>query len=340
MQDLAMLVLSQNYSGGIRRQVNRRSVLAQILRKVKGEGKNVAWAAAFDGAHAESFAEGSDVTSFGSDKQAQALLSWGNYRATFSVSGLAMAAAATSRTPEGNLALWGRNMEDAATALASLINADIYAGNAANKIVGLDQAIGSIANTYAGIDRTNNDYAKWRPYLANAAGPAVALTMAQIRGDLAAIYKSSGSRPDVALCSPATLVAISSLFDPAREYTYTVMGADGPITLDGGVGTIRFDGCQFMEDKDVVDGKIYYLNSRAVEIEYLDMYAGKAMEIAATEDIDIVALTDGAEDMMLGALAEPLARTGDSDKAQLVIRLQVAVRQPNACGIRMNISIA
>lgn len=340
IQDLSLLVLAQNYAGNIKRQINRRSVLLALLRKVKGEGKNVAWAAEGDGALAESYAEGADVAAYGSDSQKQAVLSWGQYRAPFAVSGLALAAAATSRTPEGNVELWARNMENSATKLASLLNADLFVGTGANKLIGLDDAIGDDVNTYATIDRTVDTY--WKPYLVGNGGVPQAITFEQIRTDLAAIYKSSGFHPNIAVVNPDVHTKIASLFDPVRQYQFDVREIPDfqgdMFALQGGAGAILFDGCYFVQDKDAPTGKIYYLNTDVVEIEYQDLFTAAA-QVAMANNPQMVELMDGFEGMMLGVIAEALAKTGDADKAVLRGYLQLAVRRPNACGVREDITV-
>ena len=67
LQTAALLILAQNYAGDIVRQINRRSQTLALLRKVAGEGKNIAWAAESDGANAEAFAEGADAANFAAD---------------------------------------------------------------------------------------------------------------------------------------------------------------------------------------------------------------------------------------------------------------------------------
>ncbi|MDI3282122.1 phage major capsid protein [Polyangium sp. 15x6] len=338
-QTLALLILAQNFKGDIVRQINRRSVLLSTLRAVPGEGKNVAWAAEKSGALAESFAEGADASNFGSDGQDQAILTWGQYRSNFHVSGLAQAASRTSRTPAGNIDLWRRNMMNGVMALADLMNQELYSGNAANKFVGLGQAIGLTNNTYATIDRTVSGNEYWQPYVADP-GSATALTFDQIRTDLATIYTNSGSRPDVAFCSPFVLNKLGSLFDPQKFYMYStdrVVTAKGQVQLEGGVGAIKFDGCVFIEDKDATESTIFYVNSEFVEIEYLPL---AAPVLGMNDEVMDMGMSDGFEDIPLGLRMEMLAKTGDSDKAQMKTYVQLAVRRPNACGVRKNVDIA
>lgn len=339
LQTLALIVLAQNFKGDIVRQANRQSALAKMLPIKRGAGKNVAFVAASTGAIFENYAEGADASNFGSDAQDTALLNWAQYRSPFHVSGLAQATAVGSVSPQGNLDLWVRNMQDASAVMASGINAVLYTGaGTGTTIAGLDVAIGDDGNTYAGIDRAAKSY--WRPSLFNEAGPAAALTFAQIRGDLQAIYLASGSRPDVAMVHPNVLAKLATLFDPQKQYVFQtvrdVSTAGGSFKLEGGIGGISFDGCVFVEDKDATDGKIYYLNTDHVRLEVLPMDLSRVPGM--TDEILSVIGNDGLGPLPLGFQLEMLAKTGDSDKAQMKSYLQLCVDRPNACGVRFNIA--
>jgi len=334
LQTLSLLVLAQNYKGGLVRQINRQAVALKCLPFVQGEGKNVAFAPTGTGALAENYAEGADAANFGSDTQVSALLNWGMYRANFHVSGLAEATAATSITPVGNLALWARNMQDGMAALASLINGALYTGaGTGTTIAGFDVAIGTAANTYATVDRTVSTYFAPNVF---APGAPTALTFALIRSDLATIYTQSGMRPDVAFCHPNVFNKIAGLFDPLKQYIFQVVTAKGTINLDGSAGGLSIDGCMFIEDKDATDGKIYYVNTSHVRMEYLPMNLANIPGM--TDEVMDLFVDDGFGVTPLGVRMEMLAKTGDSDKAQMKTYLQLVCDRPNSCGVRSNIA--
>jgi hypothetical protein len=339
LQTLALIVLAQNFKGNIVRQANRQSVLAKMIPLRKGAGKNVAFVAENTGIVVENYAEGADAANFGSDSQDTALLNWAHYRANFHVSGLAQATAQGSLTPDGNLELWARNMANGASALAKTINGALYTGAGTGTLIaGLDVAIGSISNTYAGIDKGTKTY--WQPSLFNSGGPASALTFAQVRSDLQAILIASGSRPDVAMVHPNVLAKMAALFDPLKQYQFSVVkdvtSAAGKFSLEGGIGGIHFDGCVFVEDVDATDGKIYYLNTEHVRLETLPMDLARIPGMS--DEILQVMGDDGFGPLPFGFQLEMLAKTGDSDKAQMKSYLQLCVDRPNACGVRLNIA--
>lgn len=343
IQDTTLLVLAQNYAGDIVRQINRRSVLLSILPIIPGEGKNVAWVAEGDGAMAEFYNETADVTVYGSDAQTPAILPWANVRSNFAVSGLAMATSSTSRTPLGLLDLWASNMLNAAAKLSTTINVALYTGAGTLPLIaGLNVAIGSVTNTYATVDRTTNAF--WRPYVVNP-GVATALTFDQIRTDLSAIYTQCGQRPDVAMVSTGVLKTLAALFDPLKQYGFSVSGLRfekdlrtqrGNFVMEAGIGQIMVDGCLFIEDKDCPNNAIYYLNSEHVLVEYLPF--NQPVLGAADETADMYA-NDGLVQIPLGLRMEMLAKTGDVEKATMKSYMQLKVDRPNSCGVRLNVNV-
>lgn len=339
LQTESLLVLAQNYAGDIVRQINRRATALSLLAKVAGEGKNVAWAAESDGAVSEYYAEGADASNFAADGQSGAILPWCFVRSNFSVSGFAKAASRSSRTPEGNIELIARNIVNASAVLADKINKGIFTGQSGQtpgQIVGLDEAIGLTSNTYATIDRSQSANAFWRPYVADP-GSSTAATFDQIRGDLAEIMKKCGVKPNVAFVGPVTMTKIAGLFDPQKQYVYEVMGGDGLVKLDGGAGAVRFDGCYFVEDKDATEGKIYYVNTESVYLEYLPL---DEPMMGGSDEMKETQAYDGFDAIPLGMRVEALAKAGDSDKAMVKVYPQLVVRRPNMCGMRKNVAIA
>lgn len=337
-QQLSLILLSQRYRGEMVRQYNRNSVLLRLMPKVPGSGQNVAWPVEGSGAYAESYSEGADVSTYGADSQAGALLSWGLYRTNFRVTDLARRAAASNPNPVGVQNLRERSMTNGAAELASQLNKDLYAGNASNKLVGLDVAIED-SNTYAGIDRTQSANAYFRSSVFDPGTPT-ALTFAQIRGDLGTIYEQSGFVPNVALCSVPVFNTVANLFTENRRYVYDVQTAKGTVTLDQGFGGLEIDGCIFIRDKDATASTIYYLNTEYMEAQYLppDPMVVEALNTMAREyGIELPNVDDGFGQIPLGLTFEKLAKTGPVDKYMGLVYLQLALRRPNAFGRRVNV---
>lgn len=331
-QTLALIVLATQYRPQIVQQTNRRSALLRLLPIVPGEGKTCAWTVEADGAIGENFSDGADAANFGSDSQVGASLSWGLYRSNFRVTGLAQAASSSSASPAGNRQLWGRNLVNASAKLASTINGVIHSGaGTGTTMAGLGVAVGDDTNTYAGIDRTS--YSWWQPYVVDP-GSLTAPTFKQIRTDIQTIFDASGETPDIAVCPGAVFNKVGSLFDPNRHYVQDVVTARGMVKLDMGFEGIMVDSTLFVKDKDATANTIRYINSNHVRVEYLPPASPAVRKLLE----ELVQADDGFGALPLGFIYEMLAKTGDSDKAQVKSYLQLVCDKPNSCGTRKNVA--
>ncbi len=336
-QTLSLVTLAQAYRGNVVRQINRKAALLKLLQIRQGSGKNCAWAPEGDGLLAENYAEGADVTNFGSDAQAGAILNWGQYRANVHLSGLAAAAAASTDTPDGNRDLWGRNIANASGKLASTLNAALYNGaGTGTTIAGLGVAIGQLANVYATIDRAPSDGAYWRPIVTDPGSPTLP-TLASLRKHIGLIYDASGVVPDIAMCPTSIWNTIGGLFDATRHYVQEVTVAKGTIKLDAGYDGILLDGTTFFKDKDATASAIQFLNTEHVWLEYL-LPAIPGLQQLLDSMRKMVPANDGFGDIPLGFVIEKLAKAGDSDKAMMKTYLQLVVDRPNACGVMLNVA--
>lgn len=335
-QTLALLTLAQEYRGGIVRQINRRTTLLRTLPIVRGEGKNVSVVPESSGANAENYSDGADQSNYGSDAQAAGTLAWGLYRGAFRVTKLAQDGAATSRTPAGNQRLLARNLVNGSAALADLIEDDLFNGAGTGTLIaGLDVAIGDDTNVYAGIDRSTSAY--WQPYVEDP-GSATALTFAQIRTDLGAIYDQCGEVPNMATCSTAVFNTLAGLFDTNRRWVTEVdMPGRGVVKLNSGEA-IDFEGCMFFRSSKATANQIYYLNTDYVRVETLPDARLLAMESALQEMGMSVTPNDGFGDVPLDMFYEKLAKTGASSKGVVYSTCQLVVDKPNACGVRKNVA--
>lgn len=328
-QTLALITLAQQYRGDLVRQINRRTTLLKMLRILRGEGKNCAWAPQGSGHLAENYTDGQAAANFGSDAQLSATLAWGLYRSNFHVTKLAMDTAATSGSPLGNLALWGRNLLDASATLADAIETALFNGaGTGTTIAGLDVAIGDTTNTYATLAR--GSYSYWQPYVVDP-GSATSITLKQIRTDIGTIFDNSGETPDLAVCPTAVFNVIAGLFDPNRRWT-VVNTARGAVNLNAGYEGVEVDGCMFVKAKGATAGQIYYINTNHVHIEVLPS-ASVPDEVSRA-----VVPNDGFGAVPLGMVAEPLAKLGPASRAQVLAQLQLVVERPNSCGVRKNVA--
>lgn len=333
---LGLLVLAQNYRGDIVDQINRSVQFLKFIPIKAGEGKNVAWAAEGDATLTENYSEGADAANFGGDTQDPAVLSWSLYRANLHASKLSMDAAASSATPLGNRMKWAKLVQKHAAALAAKLNTECFAGaGTGSTIAGLAVAIGSDTNTYAGIDKTAKTY--FKPTVVDP-GVGTAPSLTQMRDDVRKIYEASGTNPDVAFTCPAVFNAIGALFDATRRQVEVAVGERGKVTLQAGFHALELDGMPIVTDKDstktATTGSMYYLNTNHVHLQYLpDADQSAMLKQVGTK----VQANDGFGEVPLGFTYEMLAKTGPSDKAEILSTCQLVVEKPNACGTRKNI---
>lgn len=330
---LALVTLAQMFRGDVVRQINRQVQALKMVRIVAGEGKNVAWVAESSGAIAENYTDGLDASNYGGDAQASALLSWSLYRSAFHVTQLAMDGAASSASPLGNHQLWARQVVNGAAMLATKLNQEFFAGaGTGTTMAGLGVAIGLDDNVYASIDKSTSSY--WRPTVVDP-GSLTAPTLALIRDDLRKVYEACGENPDVAMCSPSVFNVVGNLFDATRRQIDGIRTARGEIKLDFGYGAIEVDGCIFVKDKDCTANTIYYLNSSLIELQYLP----SASQDRMIDGLNMpVQADDGFGRVPLGFKYEMLAKTGPSEKAEILATTQLVVTRPSAFGTRKNVA--
>lgn len=348
---LSMLLLAQQYNGGLIRQANRRALTLSILRKTVGAGKNVTIPFELDGQGAQEYNEGADTSTFAQDGQSGGILNWGLYEAPVSVTNLAVdAAGSTTAGPVGNEDVWGRQLYNGGTKLCSVVNQHLFTGTgsgtgSAPTIVGFGTALGSASNSYGGIDRSSGTYALLRPTVTDPGTPTV-LTVDHIRTDLAAMYTAGGSRPDIALVKPAAFNKVAALLDPLRRMeTETIQTVGEAVNLNFSVSTVKIDGCTFIEDKDAGlsgdtsgAGSIIYLNSEYVEIELLMPQINKAVYQSLVGK-GMISATDGNAMLGMSIYFEPLAKTGSAFKGRAALTAQLKCLRPNAMGVRRNIAL-
>ncbi len=333
---LALVVLAQNFRGDVVRQINRQVQALKFVKITAGAGKNVAWSPEGDGAIAENYTDGLDASNYGGDAQASALLSWSLYRSAFHVTQLAMDGAASSSDPLGNHALWARQVVNGAAKLASFINGKLFSGaGTGTEMCGLLEAIGKDDNIYAGINRVTGGNEYWKPTVVDP-GVLTAPTFALIRDDLRKIYEAGGENPDVALCTPAVFNVVGGLFDSTRRQIDYVRTANGQVKLDFGYQALEVDGCVFVRDKDCTANSIYYINTSELELQYLP----SASQSRMIEGLDmVVAADDGYGQVPLGMKYEMLAKTGPSEKAEILATTQLVAKRPNRMGTRKNVAV-
>lgn len=333
---LSLLTLAQTHRGDVVNQINKSVQLLKMIPIVSGQGKNCAWAVEKDGEYVENYAEGADVSTYGSTAQSQAILTWGLYRANPSVTQLALDSASSSYDPVGNKQQWVRQIKAHCASLASHINLECFSGpGTGTRIAGLDVAICQTTNTYASINRSTGGNEFWRPTVVDPGTPT-APTFALIRDDVRQIYEASGENPDLAFCKPVIFNYIGSLFDETRRNVELVNTARGGVRLDVGFHALELDGLMFVKERDATASRIYYVNSSGMHLEVLPSAEQRMLEQRGA----FVQADDGYGSVPLSFHFEPLAKTGAAEKAQILSTSQLVVRRPNMHGARLNVATA
>lgn len=326
--------LAQVYRPKTIRTFNAHSVLLRMLEKRRGSGKNCAWTWEGDGAIGENYTDGQDVSNLGNDSKNAAVLSWGMYRSSFSITDLALSVAASSHSPQDLVQLVAREFENASRKLASSINDEGYDGLGTGTLIcGLDVALDD-ANTYAGVNRSTGGLEGFRASVFDEGSPTP-ISIEMVREDLSAVYDACGEQPGLAFLKTDLWNAMANKFQNVRRFNQDVISVGGrQITLDASVGAIEVDGCVFVKDKDATANTIYYINPSYVRFEYLPFGPMDQM-MAQSKSIG---LDDGFGAIPLGMMVKPLAAAGAAEKVTCEVQLQLVVEKPSACGRRVNVS--
>lgn len=345
--------LSTTFAPQIVRAFNREAVLAKLL-PVKddggqGDAKQVAWDVSFSGASAGTFTEGADVlvTDFAQDVDTTATLSWGLYRSSFALTNLEITAAARSI---GNATALGQmvmhRLMGSITKLASVINADLWAGTgASNSIVGF---VGSSFNgalissgTYATL--ATGTYPEWASNVLTNGGATRPLTFALMSQLERTIYTNSGRRPNCIVTSPGVLSKYESLFETQKRYNSNEGGAVdryvGSVQqgMEGMTTNLSWRDIPVYRDRNAPSGTLLMLDLENVEMKFLPFPAAsdgvpqQAMNVPSSNG-------QASTPTPLMAHIYPLARTGDAQKFSVVIYMQLAVKRTNAQGALGDIS--
>jgi hypothetical protein len=268
------------------------------------------------------------------DAQTKGTLAWGLCRANLHVTPLAMDAAASSSTPLGNQRLWVREVINSGSALAKFAEVQIFTGDGydgtTTHLAGLETLIGSATANVGGIDRSNGANALYRPNVFDPGSPT-AITLLQIRQDLAAIRIKSGMQPNLAFVSPNVFVQVVSLFEATRRYVTDLKDTSQYTVLDSGYQAVEVDGCRFVSAVDAVESTIYYMQTSYWELEYLP----------PAESLDLGGMRMSAVDgIPLLMRFKFLADLGQSKKCSSDITIQQQIRKPNAFGVRRNVQVS
>lgn len=332
--------LATIFEDQIAQQFNRSVVLMQLLPVKDGSQKQLAWTPEFAVSSQDNsgaIAEGADVTAYSDDAIVPATLPWTNYSEAFSVSGLALAAAAATGNPAELMDLFAEKLDRAVMRLAKKLGSDIYSGNGGAspaQISGLVHSSGPLVASGSYANVATATYSAWASNVLANGAVGRDLTVQLMRDTRVAIYNASGERPDLIVCDATQHERYGSLLGPSRRYMQDVHVRGQRIVLDGGYQALDFDGIPVIADINCPSGKMLFLNTKYVMLRQLPP-ASMPMGISSAT----IRLHGSAEEQLgqsstgLVARINLLAITGDAYKFQLILYPQLQCRRPNACGV-------
>jgi hypothetical protein len=328
-------VLVKMFEDRIAMCINRATVLPQLLPVSNGTGQNIQWVVRTGTATPSGavIGDGTNVSVFNSDTKSAAVLQYGIYHDAFGLTGLALAAAAAAGNPMELAALFGEELEESVTRLASAIAVDLYTGATSGGIVGLVAANGGIlaTGTYAGIVR--GSVAQWAGNSLLNGGVARPLTFDLMREMRRTIYVASGLKPDLIVCSPVQHEKYGALFENERRYVQEVQLRGQTIKLDGGYMALEFDGIPVIEDIHCPDDKMLFLNTSQCHLKQLPSAPdaiNRAMGSAALHGT--VEEQYGVGSARFTTRIQPLAINGDKFQFSQYVYCQLQVKRPQTCG--------
>lgn len=328
--------LATLFDDKISNQINRSTVMLNVVPVGNGPGKNLTWNAKFGTAVGTHIADGADQAVFNTDDKVPAQLEYGTYSDAFSITGKALAAAANTGNPQEIEDLFGDELGDCVKRLAKGISQAIYTGTGAtDRIMGLcDATAGALlaTGTYANINRAT--YGQWASNVDSNGGVGRALTFDLMRTQRINIYNASGEAPDLIVTTPEIHGKYGSLFASNRRYFQDVSLRGQKINLSGGQGALFFDEViPVIQDVDCPVGQMLFLNTSYMNVAQLPdptqaivQAMGKPSLVGDAEE------QFGSPTGKLTARINVLGRSGDKFKVQLICYPQVRVKRPNAMG--------
>lgn len=339
--DLAAVAaaLSQQFAPQLARVSNRSAVLMSLLPKVVGAGKNCAWDVEFDGATAAAYADGADASAFDSDLSVPATVDWGRFRSSFSLGGMAIAAAQTSQSPAELTNLIEAKLEGSASKLLSTMNAALFAGTGSNSFVGIATAVDS-SGSYANIDP--GTYTQWVSSELGNGGTVRELSKSLIDDLDRQVYTACGMGPNCYVTTPIIAQRFKGLFDPSMRFS----GAPGDVAALSALAAIVgdasiippamaqnfvgfYEGKPVFRDKDCTAGAFYGINTEYLKIRVLPQPTVSTASMLMDKN-----LQGNMGDRLSGVIArvEALGKTGDAEKFSVKVYAQLEVTKRNAHG--------
>lgn len=320
------------------RQTNQACVLAQLLPvKPHTTGKQVSWDIEIADGTARNATDGQDVSTYNADLLVPAALPFCNYDDAIKINGDAIDIARATNNPEDLFDLVDRGLENSVRRIARTISPLLYTGAAgAGGIVGMKAAGGTTGafgttGTYAAVVRGT-----YPTFVGNLSGNGAVLrdlTLDLLQTWLDSIAVASGKYPDFMVWGYALARKYAAMIQPDRRWNQDVVVGSRKVTLDAGWNALSYNNIPIIRDIDCPANSIFGINAGSTYIKQLTsrqdpavMSAMKAMHGTAEHQL-------GEGNIPLTIKVHSLAKTGDSEKLQAILKLALVCDRPNENGV-------
>lgn len=334
--------LEQRIRNRIVKQYNRSNVTLDLLPKIQGRGKNLAWDISVGTATGQVFDDGQAVATFNNDTEVLATLPWAEYGDAFKITGRAEDVASGSDTELAELFLW--KLTQARERGGVLANTDLWtgAGTAGPQLFfGLTISGGPLdsTGTYAGQSRAT--FPQWAGNVLANAGVPRAISLSLLEYALEVTFTASGRIPSFGMCGPNLWRLVCELAGGDRRIMQEVYVRGQKLNLSMGFHAVEINGIPIFRDVGVPSGVLALFSEDCIGIEYLPAapsriargkvkarvpFAGTPQEMSQPPALPGAGGTGGP---LFANLIE-LPANGNFDNWQLVATCQPRVTKPNA----------
>lgn len=332
--------LEQYIRQAVEKQYNRSIVTSNLIRKVPGMGKNLAWDVSIGTATGQVFDDGQIVSTFNADTETLATLAWAEYGDAFKITGLAEDAAQFSRTQLGDL--WTFKAMQARERAGFLVNNDFWTGagtTAPQRLFGVTMAANGplgATGTYAGINRAT--FPQWAGITMLNGGVQRAVSLSLIEYGLELVFNASGKTPTYGLTTANIWRLLCELAGGERRTNQDVYIRGQKLNIGLGFNSVEVNGIPIFKDISVPTGYLGFFSEDCIEFEYLPTNPARIARGKILAQMPLAGLPQeqdytrmpagGSMPLMANVLALPSG--GNFESWQIDVALQLKVKRPNA----------
>jgi hypothetical protein len=330
--------LEQFIRAEVVKQYNRSIVSSNLIAKMPGMGKNLAWDVSVGTGTGQVFDEGQVVSTFNADTELLATMAWAEYGDAFKITGLAEDGAQFSRTQLGNL--WMYKMLQARERAGKLINDDFWSGDGSTgpqKLFGVTMSSNgplSASGTYAGISRTS--YPQFAGITLGNGGVPRAVSLSLVEYGFEQVFNASGKIPTFGITTSNIWRTLAELAGGERRITQEVYVRGQKLNIAMGFNAVEINGVPVFKDISTPSGYLGFFSDDSIAFEYLPTAPARIQRGKIMATVPIAGLPQEQE--MMGAPANgplvanviALPSAGNFESWMLDVSLGLRVARPNA----------